>query len=110
MEERTAAPTTKRLPRRYMLVGLSCVAILICYLDRINISVAIIPMSEDLGWAPDKQGLALSSFFVGYLLTQIVGGGLADKYGGKIVLAVGVLVWSVATLFTPRLLLPGLPY
>jgi MFS family permease len=88
-------------PRRYTVVALSCAAILICYLDRINISIAIIPMSEDLGWAPDKQGLALSSFFVGYLLTQILGGRLADKYGGKAILAIGVLVWSVATLFTP---------
>ncbi len=101
MEDRTMQAKAKSLPRRYVLVALSCIAILICYLDRINISVAIIPMSEDLGWAPDKQGLALSSFFVGYLLTQILGGGLADKYGGKVVLAVGVLIWSVATLFTP---------
>ena len=88
-------------PRRYTVVAMSCAAIFICYLDRVNISVAIIPMSEDLGWAPDKQGLILSSFFVGYLLTQILGGQLADKYGGKAVLAIGVLVWSVSTLFTP---------
>ncbi len=98
----SALPTIKEYwPRRYTLVAMSCAAILICYLDRINISVAIIPMSEDFGWAPDKQGLALSSFFVGYLLSQILGGRLADKYGGKAVLAIGVLVWSVATLFTP---------
>ena len=100
--EDSAVPTIRQYwPRRYTLVALSCIAIFICYLDRINISVAIIPMSEELGWTPDKQGLALSSFFVGYLLTQILGGGLADKYGGKAVLAVGVLVWSVATMFTP---------
>lgn len=92
---------TRRLPRRFVVVGLSCLAILICYLDRVNISVAIIPMSEALGWGADKQGLALSSFFIGYIATQIIGGRLADKHGGKAVLGIGVLVWSVATLLTP---------
>jgi MFS family permease len=89
------------LPRRFVVVGLSCAAIFVCYLDRVNISVAIIPMAESMGWAPDKQGLALSSFFIGYIATQIVGGRLADKHGGKAILAIGVLVWSVATLLTP---------
>lgn len=89
------------LPKRFVVVGLCCVAILVCYLDRVNISVAIIPMSEALGWPPDKQGLALSSFFIGYIATQILGGRLADKHGGKAVLGIGVLVWSAATLLTP---------
>ena len=84
-----------------VVVALSCLAILICYLDRVNISVAIIPMSEALGWDPGRQGLALSAFFIGYIATQIVGGRLADKHGGKAVLGIGVLVWSAATLLTP---------
>ena len=59
--------------RRYTVVSLSFFAVLICYIDRVNISVAIIPMSEDLGWDRETQGLVLSSFFAGYLLLQIVG-------------------------------------
>ncbi|WP_173205220.1 MFS transporter [Sphingopyxis sp. BSNA05] len=43
----------------------------------------------------------LSSFFIGYLLTQVVGGKLADRYGGKVVLGFGVLVWSLFTLVAP---------
>jgi len=97
----TAITSSRYVPRRFIVVGLCCAAIFVCYLDRVNISVAIIPMAESMGWAPDKQGLVLSSFFIGYIATQILGGRLADKHGGKGVLGVGVLVWSAATLLTP---------
>jgi ACS family sodium-dependent inorganic phosphate cotransporter len=48
------------------------------------------------------QGVVLSSFFGGYALTQILGGQLADKLGGKVVLAAGVSLWSFFTLVTPE--------
>lgn len=88
-------------PRRYTLIGLCFCATFICYIDRVNISVAIIPMAVDYAWSPETQGVVLSSFYIGYLLTQIVGGRLADRFGGKIVLGVGVLSWSLFTIFTP---------
>jgi MFS family permease len=88
-------------PRRYTLVALAFFAVFICYMDRVNISVAIIPMAADLGWDPATQGLVLSAFFVGYLATQILGGRLSDRFGGKVVLGLGVLFWSAFTMITP---------
>jgi ACS family sodium-dependent inorganic phosphate cotransporter len=58
-------------------------------------------MAKQFGWDPERQGTVLSAFFVGYLMTQILGGRLADRYGGKVVLASGVLLWSLFTLATP---------
>ena len=95
-------------PRRHNLVFLSFLAVFVCYIDRVNISVAIIPMAADLGWSMDTQGLVLSSFFVGYLLLQVVGGRLADRFGGKVVLGAGVLLWSLFTLLTPPAAFLGL--
>ena len=95
------ASVTGGLERRTVVVRLAFLSVFVCYIDRVNISVAIIPMAEDLGWSPQTQGTVLSSFFVGYLLLQIVGGRLADRYGGKIVLGVGVLLWSLFTMLTP---------
>ena len=57
--------------------------------DRSNIAVAIVYMAKEFKWSSTTQGLILSSFFVGYLTTQVVGGVLADKFGGKGVLGVG---------------------
>jgi MFS family permease len=102
MHQQTAALRLKEYwPRRYTLVLLSFAAVFICYMDRVNISVAIIPMAAELGWDPATQGTVLSAFFVGYLATQVLGGRLADRFGGKVVLAVGVLSWSLFTMLTP---------
>ena len=90
-----------RWPARYTVVVLAAIAVFICYMDRVIISVAIIPMAADFDWSPEQQGRVLSSFFVGYLLTQVAGGWLAERYGGKIVLGFGVVFWSIFTLLTP---------
>ncbi|KAF5840808.1 major facilitator superfamily domain-containing protein [Dunaliella salina] len=65
-------------------------------------STAILPMAEEFSWEKAYQGIVLSSFFTGYALTQVLGGQLADKYGGKRVLAAGVSLWSLFTALTPE--------
>ena len=89
------------IPARYSLVGLAAVAVFICYMDRVIIAVAIIPMASDFGWSAEEQGRVLASFFVGYLLTQLAGGWLSQRFGGKVVLGVGVVFWSLFTLLAP---------
>jgi ACS family sodium-dependent inorganic phosphate cotransporter len=102
MTQESAAPTWREYwPRRFTLVGLCFAGTFICYIDRVNISVAIIPMASQFGWDRTLQGLILSAFFYGYLTTQIAGGWLADRYGGKSVLGAGVLLWSLFTVLTP---------
>jgi len=81
----------------------------ICYIDRVNISVAIIPMAEQFGWSDTQRGVVLSSFFVGYMVTQVMGGWLAAKLGGKAVLGFGVLWWSLFTLLTPMSAMASFP-
>lgn len=87
--------------QRYSLVLLSFFAVFVCYIDRVNISVAIIPMAAEYGWDAATQGIILSCFYFGYMVTQFLGGALADRFGGKVVLAIGVIWWSVFTILTP---------
>ncbi|RYQ98968.1 hypothetical protein Ahy_B07g086811 isoform B [Arachis hypogaea] len=42
-----------------------------------------------------------SSFLWGYFASPIAGGMLVDHYGGKVVMAWGVALWSLATFLTP---------
>eukprot|EP00798_Chlamydomonas_sp_ICE-L_P012428 gene12428-15627_t len=77
-------------------------------MDRGNMSVAM-PVSQTYGWDGATVGLVQSSFFWGYLLTQVAGGIWADRYGGKMVLGFGVAWWSLATAFTPVAASMGLP-
>lgn len=78
-----------KVPARLVLVGLSCLGLAISYADRSNIAIAIIPMSKEFGWNPAIEGAIFSCFFYGYMATQILGGYLADRFGGKYVFAAG---------------------
>ena len=89
------------IPKRFLLIFYSTLAVIICYIDRVNISVAIIPMQEQFGWSESQVGLIFSSFYIGYMITMTLGGYLADKFGGKRVLGCGVILWSLFTILTP---------
>lgn len=52
-------------------------------------------------WQKDIQGHILGAFFYGYLISQIPGGILAERYGGKWVLTVFVCLSTASTLLTP---------
>ncbi|KAK6126912.1 hypothetical protein DH2020_039342 [Rehmannia glutinosa] len=131
-------PPWKNLPQRYKLIGTTSLAFVVCNMDKVNLSIAIIPMSHQFGWNASMAGLVQSSFFWGYALSQLPGGWLAKTFGGRTrnlvkfdiratkeqycsntltagvseckVLEVGVLVWSLATALVPVVagFMPGL--
>ncbi|AQK95876.1 Ascorbate transporter chloroplastic [Zea mays] len=103
------SPWWQEFPKRWMIVLLCFFAFLLCNMDRVNMSIAILPMSSEFSWSPATVGLIQSSFFWGYLLTQILGGIWADRFGGKLVLGFGVIWWSIATVLTPLAAKIGLP-
>ncbi|KAF3330038.1 putative anion transporter 1 [Carex littledalei] len=102
--------SSNTFPKRWIIVLLCFSAFLLCNMDRVNMSIAILPMSAEYNWSPATVGLVQSSFFWGYLLTQIAGGIWADTVGGKTVLGFGVIWWSIATALTPVAAKLGLPF
>ncbi|XP_010426983.1 PREDICTED: ascorbate transporter, chloroplastic-like [Camelina sativa] len=106
----SASPWWQQFPRRWVIVLLCFASFLLCNMDRVNMSIAILPMSQEYNWSSATVGLIQSSFFWGYLLTQILGGIWADKFGGKVVLGFGVVWWSFATIMTPIAARLGLPF
>jgi ACS family sodium-dependent inorganic phosphate cotransporter len=79
----SASGATTRWPRRYIVVGMCFLAAFVCYIDRVNISVAAIAMQEEFGWSETVKGLVLSAFFVGYMIFQVPSGWLASRHGGR---------------------------
>ena len=98
---RDTPPGIPRWPQRYTVVALFFLGTALCYIDRVSISVAIIPLARQFGYDSTAQGLVMSAVFWGYLWTQLVGGWMADRFGGHRVLAAGVAIWSLATFVTP---------
>lgn len=72
------------IPRRFVLFFFLSIGLIIAYAIRVILSVAIIPISKEQDWDPDTQGVVLSSFYWGYIITQIPGGWMAKNIGGKV--------------------------
>lgn len=56
---------------------------------------------DKLDWTEAEQGIVLGSFFYGYVLTQIPGGLLAQRYSAKWVLGMGILISAIFTIISP---------
>ena len=67
------------MTQRFKVIALTVAAVFICYIDRVVISLAITPMSEEAGWTETQKGIVLGSFYIGYMITQIWGGLLSDR-------------------------------
>eukprot|EP01084_Bolivina_argentea_P294640 507025_1 len=89
------------IPRRYCIVILLFFGLFNVYTMRVNLSVAIEPMSCQFKWTSFESGVLLASFFVGYTFGNIPGGILAKKYGGKLIFGIGVLTTAILSLFLP---------
>jgi ACS family sodium-dependent inorganic phosphate cotransporter len=102
-------PPSRAWPAYHTVVLFLFAAVFISYIDRTNISVASIAMQEQFGWTETTKGVVLSSFFAGYLILQVASGTLANRYGGKLVLGIAVVWWSLFTILTPPAALLSLP-
>ncbi|XP_034936137.1 putative inorganic phosphate cotransporter isoform X2 [Chelonus insularis] len=61
----------------------------------------VVSSSGTYDWDESLQGIILSSFYWGYVLTHIPGGMLSEKFGGKYSLGLGILSTAIFTLLTP---------
>ncbi|CAG2215272.1 SLC17A5 [Mytilus edulis] len=58
-------------------------------------------MNAEFDWDKSTQAKLLSSFFYGYICTQIIGGWLSDTYGGRRVFGVALIISGICSLLTP---------
>ncbi|MEM6659108.1 MAG: MFS transporter [Pseudomonadota bacterium] len=66
------------------------------YVDRSAISYAAHAIQTEFGLSASQLGLVLGAFGIGYFLTTLPGGYLADRFGARITFALVVLLWSAA--------------
>jgi len=70
----------------------------ICYLDRTNISFALPHLKNDMHLTGAQLGLASGIFFWGYLLLQIPGGYMAERWSAKWWVAILMVLWGMAAM------------
>ncbi|CAC5407401.1 SLC17A5 [Mytilus coruscus] len=57
--------------------------------------------NAEFDWDKSTQTKLLSSFFYGFICTQIIGGWLSDTYGGRRFFGVALIIAGIASLVTP---------
>jgi len=88
-------------PRRFVVGGLLFIGIVVSYFIRMALNVSIILVSEKEHWSDTAQGVVLSAFYWGYICTQLLGGWLATRFGGKLVFGWGLVWASLVTIIWP---------
>jgi len=85
-----------------IVLGLLCLMYFLTYIDRVNIStvVASNQFLKEIPLTKVQAGFVFSAFAYPYLLFQIIGGFVADKFGPRKALAVCGVIWAGATLAT----------
>ncbi|MEP2240187.1 MAG: MFS transporter [Maribacter sp.] len=84
--------------KRYNILVMIFVTVVINYLDRTNISIAASALKEELGINAIQMGYIFSAFGWTYSLLQIPGGIVADKVKSRILYPLIMVLWSMATL------------
>ena len=85
------------MSRRWILLWLVFIAIMINYVDRGNLSIAAAAMMRDFRITPATMGVLLSAFFWTYGVFQIPAGAVVDRFGIRGTYAGAFLVWSLAS-------------
>jgi ACS family glucarate transporter-like MFS transporter len=86
--------------RRYWVYFLLFLFNSICYLDRINMSVAGRSVAGEFGLSPIQLGYLLSSFLWAYVAMMLPSGRAVDSWGAPRMAAIGAAVWSVAQILS----------
>jgi ACS family glucarate transporter-like MFS transporter len=82
---------------RWLLVSLLFVISAVAYLDRVNISIAGQAIAREFHLSNIQLGWMFSAFVLGYALFQAPAGRIADRFGARLVLGVGVVWWAIFT-------------
>jgi len=91
------AESPDRNPRRWLILGVLCLSLLVVVIDNMVLTIAIPSLIRDLGAGPAEIQWIIDSYilvFAGLLLTA---GSLADRHGRRRGLVIGLVIFGGAS-------------
>src|SRR5262245_24028138 len=82
---------------RYQVLAAGCTLAVLTYVFRLGFTSAVPAIKRDLHLDSEQVGYLAAAFLVPYALFQVPGGLLGDRLGGRHVLTILVLGWSILT-------------
>ncbi len=89
-----------RFKATHVVLAMLCAMYFITYVDRVNIGTAASEIQKELGLSNTQLGLVFSAFAYPYLLFQVIGGWVGDRFGPRKTLFWCGMIWAVATIST----------
>ncbi|WP_452004859.1 MFS transporter [Azospirillum largimobile] len=96
--EKAAAAQAKPTHVRYLIVLMLFILTAVNYADRATLSIAGPAASKQLGLDAVAMGYVFSAFGWAYVMAQLPGGWLLDRFGSKTIYFFSLITWSIFTL------------
>lgn len=93
-----ARPARTKSHTRFLVLGLIFFVTVVNYADRSSMSIAGTDMTKELGMTSVQLGFVFSAFSWAYVVGQLPGGYLLDRFGAKKTYGLSLALWSAATL------------
>jgi MFS family permease len=90
----------KRIRITTWILALLTLMYFLTYLDRVNVSSAAAGFGKEFGLSKTEIGFVFSAFAYPYLVFQIIGGWVSDRFGAKRTLIACGFLWAAATVLT----------
>jgi sugar phosphate permease len=96
--EKTIKPENVGNQRWLRLIPIAMIVYVISFMDRTNISYAFAGIGHEFHVDKAAQGMAGGIFFVGYVMLQIPGGWLAERWSARKFVALMIVFWGLMAL------------
>ncbi len=83
-----------RFKATHVVLAMLCIMYFITYVDRVNIGTAASEIQKELHLSNTQLGLVFSAFAYPYLLFQVIGGWVGDRFGPRKTLFWCGLIWA----------------
>ncbi|GAB7540764.1 MFS transporter [Cupriavidus sp. CuC1] len=93
-----AGEATRRSNVRYWILLMIFVVTTVNYADRATLSITGPAMRSEFGFDAVQMGFIFSAFSWAYVMAQIPGGWLLDRFGARRIYACSIFLWSLFTL------------
>ncbi|WP_028921284.1 MFS transporter [Pseudonocardia acaciae] len=87
----------RRIPTRYLVLTLIFVITSVNYADRSSLSITGSGVQAELGFSTVQLGYIFSAFSWAYVVGQLPGGILLDRYGARRIYGVSIALWTLVT-------------
>jgi sugar phosphate permease len=86
---------------RWVVLAFLMAAFTMSYMDRFSWTVVMPEAVPALGWTMAQGGAMVSGFYAGYIITQVPGGAMADRFSPRLILSASVALMGILTFLTP---------